>query len=271
MCLLLFAYRCHPEYPLLLLANRDEFYDRPSTPAGPWADGKFIAGRDLEAGGTWAGMARGRAAAVTNIREPGRPTPAEPLSRGDIPRNFLLSSMAPRHYADSLQVSRYRGFNALLFQLGADSELVCAGNRHTPFAFTTGVHGISNGAPDAPWPKVEKGKAGLARLIEGIDGAVSEDNFVSPALELLQDRATAPPAQLPDTGVGHAMEMALSPLFVQIEVGDSPESPRGGGSGGYGTRASTLIAIDRRGASQLWERTYIAGTAAEPLRHFSLD
>ncbi|SHF86774.1 Uncharacterized conserved protein, contains NRDE domain [Microbulbifer donghaiensis] len=271
MCLLLFAYRCHPQYPLLLLANRDEFYGRPSTPAGPWADGKLIAGRDLEAGGTWAGMARGRVAAVTNIREPGRPAPPAPLSRGDIPRNFLLGSTDPQPFAEALSGSRYRGFNALLFQHGAEIELICAGNRHTPFAFIDGIHGISNGAPDAPWPKVEKGKAGLARLVAGIDGRVTEDNFVRPALQLLQDRNTAPPAQLPDTGVGEALELALSPLFVQIETADFPVPPAGGDTGGYGTRASTLIAIDHRGVSQLWERSYIAGAAVEPLRHYILD
>lgn len=289
MCLLLFAYRCHPDYPLLLAANRDEFYRRPTAPAGPWEGGDMVAGRDLEAGGTWAGISRGRVAAVTNIREahpcasslrdslrlrksgsrpicrePQVPTPEDPLSRGDIPRDFLQGTAPPASFATGLMDRRYRGFNALLFQLGDDDELVCAGNRHKPFSFSAGVHGISNGAPDAPWPKVEKGKAGLSRLLRGLDGAPDEGNFVGPALALLQDRAPAAPEDLPHTGVPPELERALSPIFVQVERDD--DFP-----GAYGTRASTLIAVHRSGRTQLWEQGYENGEAAGPVRHFALD
>ncbi|MFC6633293.1 NRDE family protein [Microbulbifer taiwanensis] len=271
MCLLLFAYRCHPQYPLLLMANRDEFYHRPTAPAAPWEDGQLVAGRDLLAGGTWAGIARGRAAAVTNMREPQVPAPSEPLSRGDIPRDFLLGGAEPGDFTMGLAAQRYRGFNALLFQLDAGSELVCAGNRHSPFSFTSGIHGISNGAPDAPWPKVEKGRAEVARIVAGIGAEIDEDNFVQPALALLQDRSEAAPADLPSTGVGPELELALSPIFVQIDRRDDiPAAAAGDSAGGYGTRASTLIAIDRRGRTQLWEQNYTAGRADGPLRHFAL-
>ena len=271
MCLLLFAYRCHPEYPLLLLANRDEFYRRPAAPAGPWPGEDLVAGRDLEAGGTWAGIARGRVAAVTNIREPGHPDPSDPMSRGDIPLEFLRGAATPEEYAAGVAVSRYRGFNALLFQHGAAPELMCAGNRHRPFRFPSGIHGISNGAPDAPWPKVVRGKEKVAQLLQGMGPYIDRDNFVHPALALLQDRAFAPEYALPDTGVSHELELALSPLFVQIEQGDFPAAIAGDHPGAYGTRASTLIAVDRHGHTQLWEQSYIDGQALEPLQHFRLD
>lgn len=272
MCLLLFAYRCHPDYPLLLAANRDEFYRRPAAPAARWEGSEMVAGRDIEAGGTWAGIAPGRVAAVTNIREPQVPTPVEPLSRGDIPRDFLQGTATPAAFATGLTDQRYRGFNALLFQLGADDELVCAGNRHRPFTFTAGIHGISNGAPDAPWPKVEKGKARLQQLLRGIDDRLDSRNFVEPALALLRDRAPAPEEDLPHTGVGRGLERALSPIFVQIERGDGfPTAVTEDSPGGYGTRASTLIAIHRSGRTQLWEQGYQRGEPAGPVRHFALD
>ncbi|MBB3062095.1 NRDE family protein [Microbulbifer rhizosphaerae] len=266
MCLLLFAYRRHPEYPLLMLANRDEFHGRPSAPASPWERGELVAGRDLQAGGTWLGVARGgRAAAVTNVREPGRAPPADTLSRGDIPRDFLRGQRLPWDYATRLEAARYRGFNAVLFQLGAEPELVCAGNRHRTFAFSPGVHGISNGAPDAPWPKVLKGKAGTERLLAGIQGGIDKDNFVRPALTLLQDSTPAAVAELPHTGVDPALELALSSIFVQIDTRDSPSR------GSYGTRASSLVAVDPRGRTQLWEQNYYNGELNGPLRHFRLD
>lgn len=277
MCLLLFAYNCHPRYPLLLLANRDEFYRRPTAPAAPWNDSgmpSMIAGRDLEAGGTWAGIARGRVAAVTNVREAGSThTGAAPatahLSRGDIPRDFLLGDTAPDRYAAQLDAPRYRGFNALLFQLGEAHELVCAGNRHRPFYFSDGVHGISNGAPDAPWPKVRRGRTGLERLLQQIHGEIDTENFVRPGLALLQDRTPAAVAELPDTGVGPALELALSPLFVQIDRESFPG--RAAGPAGYGTRASTLVAVEHSGRTQLWEQSYHNGQPLAPLRHFDLD
>ncbi|MEX2961741.1 NRDE family protein [Microbulbifer sp. TYP-18] len=271
MCLLLFAYRCHTEYPLLLFANRDEYYRRPTQPAARWPDTDLVAGRDLQGGGTWAGVAPGRVAAVTNIREPLQPVPVDPLSRGDIPLAFLRHRVLPARYAATLKLSRYRGFNALLYQHGAVGELICAGNRHQPFAFTPGIHGISNGAPDAPWPKVKKGKRLIAQLLQGIDTQLSDDNFVSPGLALLQDRQPGAEAALPDTGVSKQMELALSPIFVQIGRGDLPAAYADDPSGGYGTRASTLVAVDKDGHIQFWEQSYQRGEKLAPLRHFALD
>mgnify|MGYP003836317751 CR=1 FL=1 len=263
MCLLLIAYRQHPQYPLLLLANRDEFYQRPTAPAQPWQDEIITAGRDLEAGGTWLGVTPGgRVAAVTNIREPGAPEPPGVRSRGEIPVNFLRGGQSPQDYAAALAGARYRGFNALLFDHRARETMVCAGNRHAPFAMAPGVHGISNGAPDAPWPKVRSGCALLADLVNALPDSLDADNFVTPALALLADDSRAPEPELPDTGVGTPMEMALSSIFVRIRETDAIGSRLGGG---YGTRASTLVAVDRCGGVQLWEQTYVDGrVSGEP-------
>ncbi|MDP5210361.1 NRDE family protein [Microbulbifer sp. 2205BS26-8] len=273
MCLLLFAYRCHRDYPLLLLANRDEFYARPSAPAAPWKGLDLVAGRDLQGGGTWAGMARGRVAAVTNIREPGRDVPEDLLSRGEIPLKFLAGNSTPCQFALGLQGQRYRGFNALLFDLEADKPLICAGNRHAPSPFPIGVHGISNGAPDAPWPKVIQGKRGLRSILRGMGDTITEDNFARPALALLRNRRSAPEAALPDTGVGLVRERALSPIFVQIDQqralrlgAAAPDSDQAG----YGTRASTLIAVSKNGRCQLWEQSFTEGEPEGPLRHFEI-
>ncbi|WP_299939620.1 NRDE family protein [uncultured Microbulbifer sp.] len=273
MCLLLFAYRCHCDYPLLLIANRDEYYARPSAPAALWEGLGLVAGRDLQGGGTWAGMARGRVAAVTNIREPGRAVPEDLLSRGEIPLHFLAGNSTPYQFALGLQGQRYRGFNALLFDLEADKPLICAGNRHAPFPIPIGVHGISNGAPDAPWPKVERGKKGLRRIMRGIGDTITEDNFVRPALALLRHSQPAPEAELPHTGVGPARERALSPIFVHIDNRKSPSpgtAAPDNDQAGYGTRASTLIAVRKTGRCQLWEQSFAQGEPEGPLRHFAL-
>ncbi|MFA0809877.1 NRDE family protein [Microbulbifer epialgicus] len=273
MCLLLFAYRCHREYPLLLIANRDEFYTRPTAPAAPWKESGLVAGRDLQAGGTWVGMLRGRVAAVTNIREPGTAEPDQALTRGEIPLDFLTGNSSPEQFAENLQGPRYRGFNALLFDLSASQPLACAGNRHAPFLFTPGIHGISNGAPDAPWPKVEKGKARLECIVQSIKGPLSEENFVKPALEALQDRQRAADTELPHTGIGLPLERALSPIFVQIDSRKDfmpVNVATSDTEGGYGTRASTIIAINRNGFSHFWEQTFERGKLQGPLRHFSL-
>ncbi len=278
MCLLLIAFGQHRDYPLLLLANRDEFYQRPAAAAAPWQDQSLIAGRDLEAGGTWMGIApAGRVAAVTNIREPGVAPPADVLSRGDIPVQFLTGTLPPQDFATQLPGHRYRGFNALLYAHGERPQLICAGNRHEPFELSPGYHGISNGAPDSPWPKVESGCKSLEQLVTRLHGNATRnldnDNFVMPALALLANDTRAPIERLPDTGVGTALERALSSIFVRIEDGDSGNQEQRGQSltGGYGTRASTLVAVDRRGRTQLWEQSYVHGHASGPIRHYTSE
>ncbi|MBY6190166.1 NRDE family protein [Microbulbifer agarilyticus] len=275
MCLLLIAYRQHPQFPFIVLANRDEFYARATQVAGPWHDQPITAGRDLEAGGTWLGVApNGRVAAVTNMREPQMPEPADVLSRGEIPVNFLTGEQTPSAFAQGIEGPRYRGFNTLLFDAHLLSDdhnpaLVCAGNRHQPFAITAGVHGISNGAPDSPWPKVIHGCTALSKLTAGLPNRLDENSFVTPALDLLADTRRAPVDELPDTGVGEALESALSSIFVRILDGDAP--PGTPLSTGYGTRVSSLVAVDRDGGIQFWEQGYENGQRSGAPRHFRLN
>lgn len=240
MCTLLFAWQVDPALPLIVAANRDEFYARPTAAAVTWAREEptapeIAAGRDLEAGGTWLGVTReGRFAALTNVREPFVPTPPGARSRGELVAGFLRGRAAPAAYLAALHPETYAGFNLVV---GDRECLWYLSNRSGPArALAPGVYGVSNAALDTPWPKVQRGREGLARLV-----AAGE---ATPAalLALLADATPAADAELPNTGVGVAMERVLSPLFIA--------------SPGYGTRSSTVVVIHRDGAVQLRERSH---------------
>lgn len=243
MCTLLFAWQVDPALPLIVAANRDEFYARPTAAATRWArehtaDGtapEVAAGRDLEAGGTWLGVTReGRFAALTNVREPFVPTPRGARSRGELVAEFLRGGATPAAYLAGLRPDSYAGFNLVV---GDRESLWYLSNRSGPArALGPGVYGVSNAALDTPWPKVRRGREELARLV-----AVGE---ATPAalLALLADATPAPDAELPDTGVGVAMERVLSPLFIA--------------SPGYGTRSSTAVVVHQGGAVELCERSH---------------
>ena len=154
MCLIVLAWRQHREYPLLLAANRDEFHRRPAAPADFWPQQPaLLAGRDLEAGGTWLGISRsGRFAAVTNIRDPDAQGSA-PRSRGELTRDFLAGAAPPAAYLDAVAARRgdYLGFNLLL----GDSEALWylhggGASWAAPRRLAPGIHGLSNAALDVP-------------------------------------------------------------------------------------------------------------------------
>lgn len=246
MCLIAFAWRVHPHYPLIVAANRDEFHARPTAALARWVENpEVIGGRDLQAGGSWMGARRGgRFAAVTNYRTP--QAGAGERSRGALVRDFLLGASGTPSAAARLMcdAERYGPFNLLL----ADgAELVWATNRPTPAwrSVPAGVHGISNGAPsfgDArAWPKV-------ARLVAALEAwvvAPAADAVVSGCGALfaaLADERPATDAELPDTGVGLAAERRLSPVFVR--------GPR------YGTRCSSVVLIGADGAVAFQERRF---------------
>lgn len=224
MCLIAFSWQ--PEQRRLhLLANRDEFYARPTAAADWWPDAPDIwAGRDLQAGGTWLGMNRaGRFAALTNVRE-GNPK-AGLRSRGELVADFLAGEQAPAAYLGHVLANGddYAGFNLLVGDL-ARGELHYGGNRPGARArqLTAGLYGLSNAMLDTPWPKVERLKQGLATL-----GPVHE----STAFGLLDDDTRAALEQLPNTGVGPEWESLLSSIFIQ-----SPD---------YGTRAQTVLCVEQ--------------------------
>lgn len=238
MCLIIFAWQAHPRYRLVLAANRDEFRDRPAARADFWPETPgLLAGRDLKGGGTWLGVTReGRLAAVTNYRDPRSYREGAP-SRGHLVTEFLRGDLSPATFLDGLRHGGegYNGFNLLA---GDREELWYYSNRGgAPAEVAPGIHGLSNHLLDTPWPKVERGREALARLLAGGREPATEELFA-----LLADRAQAPDQFLPDTGVGIERERLLSPLFI-----DAP---------GYGTRSSTLLLVGHDGAVTFIERSF---------------
>lgn len=241
MCLILFAWDVHPEYKLILAANRDEFYKRPTQSAHFWNDTSgILAGKDLQAGGTWMGINKnGKFGAVTNYRDLSRKKPVDARSRGDLVTHFLKSQDSPQDYL--LQVHQnsdlFDGFNLLV---GDQNRLFYYSNIERKITeLTSGIYGLSNSLLDVPWPKVKIGKALLADTLQK---SGFEDAHI---LNILYNVDHAEDNDLPDTGVGIDFERKLSPLFIKMDD--------------YGTRSSTLLKISRENEYFFWERTFDQG------------
>lgn len=252
MCLILLAYRVHPDYPIIFAANRDEFYERPALPAHFWEEAPHVlAGRDMKAGGTWCGINVGRSmAAVTNFREP----PAEDRSRrsrGELVADFLRYDPPPGRYLSQIEgeADAYAGFNLLL---GDAKAMWYFSNREGKVReLEPGVHGLSNHLLDTPWFKVERGRAAL-------DDALANGDVGSDALfDILANEDRAEDDLLPDTGFGRMWERVLSSRFIR-----TPE---------YGTRSSTVIIVDRHETVHFHERTFGPGEPADAERAFVLE
>jgi uncharacterized protein with NRDE domain len=240
MCLILIAYQVHPRYPLILAANRDEFYQRPTAAAAFWPDAPHIlGGRDLVHQGTWLGVTRsGRFAALTNYRDPHAAKRNAP-SRGGLVSGFLQSETRPEDFLERLrsEASKYNGFN-LLF--GDQAGLCCFSNKSgEAVRLTPGIHGLSNHLLDTSWPKVVRGKESLAQVVRS-DEFLREDLFA-----ILADRTQASDELLPETGVGLMRERMLSSIFIASER--------------YGTRSSTVLLIDAHRQVSFSERTFHGG------------
>jgi uncharacterized protein with NRDE domain len=236
MCVLAFAWNVHPRWRLLLVGNRDEVHARPSAPLQRWTDAPdLIAGRDMEAGGTWMGVRAGRACVVTNVRDPH--AAKDRASRGWLVTDFLQGSDPAARHAAALEkiATRYRPFNLLLFDTDA-ARFVSNDPGVRTRTIADGVHGLSNGDLDAPWPKVRR----VTTALRGWIDAGVED--FAPLFAAFTDETPAPDATLPDTGVGIELERRLSPVFVRGE--------------GYGTRATTLIALSRDGGGVIEEHRF---------------
>lgn len=227
MCIIFLALNRHPEHRVLLLANRDEFYDRPTAAAHYWEDfPDILAGRDLVAGGTWLGVTRiGRFAAVTNYRDPN--ASKGDSSRGGLVADFLKFDQSAQEYAERVlaRSGDYSGFNLIVGEpSGVRYEVRYVSNRSDVILkLDAGIYGLSNHLLDTAWPKVGAGKERFARLLE--QPHIDRDS----AFDLLADTAEAADAELPDTGIGREREKALSPIFIKTPV--------------YGTRSSTFLSI----------------------------
>lgn len=238
MCLIAFALDAHPRFSLVLAANRDEFHARPTAPASYWDDApQLFGGRDLQQHGSWLACARdGRWAAVTNVRRMEPPDPRAP-SRGALIADYLRGDLDAAGYVQWLQgeAMRYAGFNLLL---GGPGGAWYLSNRPELSArpLPAGVYAVSNASLDTPWPKLIHLKSRLRQWIG--DG----DTDFAPLFAALADPSPATDAELPDTGIGLQRERFLSSPFIRGSE--------------YGTRSSTVLAIDGSGHAHFHERRF---------------
>ncbi|MBF8221368.1 NRDE family protein [Halomonas sp. 328] len=246
MCLIALAH--HPDAPhwLHLVANRDEFHDRPSAPLADWPDApQVIGGRDLRAGGSWLALhRRGRLATVTNVRDPALVVPQRAPSRGELVHQALTCD-DPEAWLGRLAAGeawRYAGFNLLVAEGRRLWHLHRSRHALTLRRVTPGLHGLSNADLDTPWPKLLATRQGLA---ESLDAGTWPDG----ALAAMGTPREYDDARLPDTGVGRELERRLSAAFIRGET--------------YGTRATTWLRWHRDGGMEIAERRFGPGGRAE--------
>lgn len=251
MCLLAIAWKAHPRWRLVMAGNRDEAHERPTAPLARWeSDPRVLAGRDLRSGGTWAGLgADGRMSVVTNVRDPRIALPSAP-SRGRLAADFLAGDASAGQRARTVRehAAAYAPFNLLL----ADDER-CEYVSNYPHprgsTLTAGVHGLSNGDLDEPWPKTTR----LMQIMS--DWLAADETDPDRLWHGLADEAIATDDALPDTGVGLERERLLSAAFIRNPI--------------YGTRASTIIAVDHQGHGWISERRF--GPDGNPLGETTLS
>ncbi len=234
MCLAALAINADRRFPLVLAANRDEYFDRPAAPLHWWAfepgGPEILAGRDLFAGGTWMGLSRaGRLAFVTNVRNPTDRNPDAP-SRGSLVPLWLRGDLSMEAFSAATSAVAYNGFNLIAVDVARDESFWTSNRAGAPQKLEPGVHAVSNALLDTPWPKVQQLKQ---RTQAAVQTAASAEALAEALLAALADPTQAPDELLPDTGVPIELERLLSPAFIR-----SPD-------GRYGTRCSTVIITER--------------------------
>jgi uncharacterized protein with NRDE domain len=271
MCLAAFAFGQSARFPFVLLANRDEAFDRPTGAMAWWpaTDGgsRLLAGRDLSAGGTWLGLTEtGRLALVTNVREPGRTLPAAP-SRGELVPRWLRGGAAVHDDAalGALTEAPRNGFNLVVADLAASAPGAARWLSNRPQtrqrALQGGVHAVSNASIDTPWPKLLRLKQRLADLMAS---ASDLHTLESGGFTALADPAVAPDAELPDTGLPLLRERQLSAAFIRVTADDPARAV-------YGTRCATLVVVEQENTQRrvlAIERSFgPAGDAVNEVRY----
>ncbi|MEQ8547811.1 MAG: NRDE family protein [Cyclobacteriaceae bacterium] len=239
MCLIVFAWKAHPDYPLILASNRDEFYNRPTLEAHRWPDHKTIyGGRDELAKGTWLAVNdEKKLAAVTNYRDLSNINP-KARSRGELPVDFLIGKMEGMEYLQAVdkKANQYNGFNLLTF---TDEEALHYSNYEKKInLLKPGIYGLSNAVLDTPWPKVLRAKAKFEQII-------STHFEHKELLDLMHDQWLAPDEDLPPTGLSYEKEKALSAMCIRTE--------------GYGTCCSTIVTKNVNGNLKFTEESYPVG------------
>lgn len=243
MCLIALAYRVHPAYPLILIANRDEFYERPTREAQFWAiEGypEILAGKDLSAGGTWMGISKNKKwAALTNYRDLSQ-LKKNPPSRGNLVLDYLKEDISPLDYLHKIDkiASQYNGFNLLVAD--NDDLFYYTGVTQETIALPPGIHGVSNAFLNTPWPKLNTTKSALRLAIE------RNETDESSLFAILANTNEADDQFLPKTGLSYELEKAVSATFIKTSK--------------YGTRCSTLLYIHSDGKVKFTERRFISQT-----------
>lgn len=242
MCLIVFAYQIHRDYPFILLSNRDEFFDRPTKEWHQWSDDSgILAGQDEVAGGTWLGLnQKGRVAGLTNIRK-GFIKESSEKSRGDLVRKALSTKDSISNFLEALEDQKqfYAPFN--LMALDEEGLFYINSEEQGVKQLQPGLYGLCNGVLDEPWPKLERAKKILSNFLESSDFSEAKLHHLLCETDVFAD------SLLPNTGVSLEVERRLSPLFVEGED--------------YGTRSSTVI-LQNAKASEVYERSYSPGQQA---------
>jgi len=261
MCLILTSWQSHPQYPLVVLANRDEFYERPTDPMHWWDEHPHIlAGRDRAdvngSSGTWMGFTKtGKFAALTNVRAPSEKNP-ESRTRGEIAAEFLKGRQSPEEFMNDSEkkFQRYNGFNFLSADLSSEkpalhwlSNRVLMGDKlrprkvMNPQRLNPGIYGLSNAMLDTPWPKVQHRVGAFAQMLAMDTGDFKKSEQY---IRIMQDMTQAPDDYLPQTGVSYEWEKVLSSTFIKTEY--------------YGTRSITLIRVNHNGQFEVVEKCFDA-------------
>lgn len=242
MCLISLAVKTHPKYKLVLLANRDEYHQRPTKKADWWYEnGNIFGGKDLSGGGSWLAISKnGKISAITNYRDTSRKVENN-ISRGLILSNYLENNINALDYFEKLSASKdnYEGYN-LIF--GNQNKLYHYSNISNKLtALDNGVHTISNHLLDTPWPKVLKANEVMQNLVEN-----NNDFPIETAFQLFKNKDKAPDNKLPNTGIGIEYERMLSSIYIDVP--------------GYGTRATSIITIDNNNKVYFEEREFVLKT-----------
>ncbi len=247
MCLIAFAWQAHADYPLVVVANRDEFYNRPTQSAHFWDDQpQIFGGRDSSAGGSWMAIARnGRFAALTNYRDPQNQNANAP-SRGSLVSDFLISDLTAPDYASSIrhQATAYNGFNLILCD---GDKMVYSSNQIDDInILEPGIYALSNALLDTPWPKTRSARAKLSNWLE-------QPGEIDSLVQLLNDPQTFDDELLPNSGIPYAMEKALSAQFIKLDH--------------YGTRCTTAFIVEQCGNAEFIEQLHHP-EVGQTIQHF---
>lgn len=235
MCLVAFSWRTNPQFPLIISANRDEFFDRPTAPLHQWENG-IVAGKDLRGGGTWMGFhPNGKWSLLTNYRDFSRQL-SEKSTRGKLVQDFLEGDLEPETYLKKLYSIKesFEGFNLLVSD---GKKLFYLSNYETEIReIKPGIHGLSNGLINANWPKIKLAKDQLESL-KPIE--IHTDNL----LNILKSTDTYPLEVLPKTGIPASMEIGLSSQMIRLPPN-------------YGTVSASVVLVNRTGETKITERTF---------------